>query len=291
VGTVAVSRAAFPHRSVRVLTPFHPAPRRHQTMSMMGITFNIHALCFFAAHGLSGAASARVGHDLGGGRPAQAWLTVQVRACACVCVCVCVRVCACVCACAQGGAARVCMLQAAVRATPACVTRAHAPAPQVSVLLGTLVMCASSLLLLAARHQVRRRCVGPHPTHPCALPRLAAPRAAAPGGGGRSQVWFQNTRPPGGGGAAPPTLTTPRLPRRARVAATATPHAALANTPAVAPRHASHTQVGWLFSSEPGVVALTAQAIPPLAVSLIGARLREVAGGVVWRARVRGAGA
>jgi MATE family multidrug resistance protein len=49
-----------------------------QTMSMMGITFNIHALCFFAAHGLSGAASTRVGNDLGAGRPRQAWLTAQV---------------------------------------------------------------------------------------------------------------------------------------------------------------------------------------------------------------------
>lgn len=44
---------------------------------MMGITFNIHALCFFAAHGLSGAASARVGNDLGAGRPRRAWVTVQ----------------------------------------------------------------------------------------------------------------------------------------------------------------------------------------------------------------------
>lgn len=35
-------------------------------MSMMGITFNVHALCFFAAHGLSGAASTRVGNELGG---------------------------------------------------------------------------------------------------------------------------------------------------------------------------------------------------------------------------------
>jgi MATE family multidrug resistance protein len=49
-------------------------------MAMMGITFNIHALCFFAAHGLSGAASTRVGNDLGAGRPHMAWLTVQVRA-------------------------------------------------------------------------------------------------------------------------------------------------------------------------------------------------------------------
>jgi hypothetical protein len=46
-------------------------------MSMMGITFNVHALCFFAAHGLSGAASARVGNDLGAGRPRRAWVTVQ----------------------------------------------------------------------------------------------------------------------------------------------------------------------------------------------------------------------
>jgi MATE family multidrug resistance protein len=46
-------------------------------MSMMGITFNVHALCFFAAHGLSGAASARVGNDLGAARPRRAWLTVQ----------------------------------------------------------------------------------------------------------------------------------------------------------------------------------------------------------------------
>lgn len=44
---------------------------------MMGITFNVHALCFFAAHGLSGAASARVGNDLGAARPRRAWLTVQ----------------------------------------------------------------------------------------------------------------------------------------------------------------------------------------------------------------------
>ena len=40
-------------------------PRPETTMSMMGITFNIHALCFFAAHGLSGAASTRVGNELG----------------------------------------------------------------------------------------------------------------------------------------------------------------------------------------------------------------------------------
>ena len=40
-------------------------PNPEQTMSMMGITFNIHALCFFAAHGLSGAASTRIGNDLG----------------------------------------------------------------------------------------------------------------------------------------------------------------------------------------------------------------------------------
>lgn len=53
-------------------------PMPEQTMSMMGITFNIHALCFFAAHGLSGAASTRVGNDLGAGRPHMAWLTVQV---------------------------------------------------------------------------------------------------------------------------------------------------------------------------------------------------------------------
>jgi MATE family multidrug resistance protein len=55
-------------------------PNPEQTMSMMGITFNIHALCFFAAHGLSGAASTRVGNDLGAGRPHMAWLTVQVGA-------------------------------------------------------------------------------------------------------------------------------------------------------------------------------------------------------------------
>lgn len=54
-------------------------PHPEQTMSMMGITFNIHALCFFAAHGLSGAASTRVGNDLGAGRPHMAWLTVQVQ--------------------------------------------------------------------------------------------------------------------------------------------------------------------------------------------------------------------
>ncbi|KAF6260291.1 mate-domain-containing protein [Scenedesmus sp. NREL 46B-D3] len=53
-------------------------PNPEQTMSMMGITFNVHALCFFAAHGLSGAASTRVGNDLGAGRPHMAWLTVQV---------------------------------------------------------------------------------------------------------------------------------------------------------------------------------------------------------------------
>jgi Na+-driven multidrug efflux pump len=40
-------------------------PNPEQTMSMMGITFNVHALCFFAAHGLSGAASTRIGNDLG----------------------------------------------------------------------------------------------------------------------------------------------------------------------------------------------------------------------------------
>ena len=50
-------------------------PRPETTMSMMGITFNIHALCFFAAHGLSGAASTRVGNELGEahGRPAPEW--------------------------------------------------------------------------------------------------------------------------------------------------------------------------------------------------------------------------
>eukprot|EP00798_Chlamydomonas_sp_ICE-L_P010240 gene10240-8157_t len=51
-------------------------PHPDLTMSMMGITFNIHALCFFAAHGLSGAASTRVGNELG--RPRLAWLNAQV---------------------------------------------------------------------------------------------------------------------------------------------------------------------------------------------------------------------
>ncbi|MEW5297746.1 MAG: hypothetical protein WDW36_000930 [Sanguina aurantia] len=53
-------------------------PRPETTMSMMGITFNVHALCFFAAHGLSGAASTRVGNELGADRPRQAWLNTQV---------------------------------------------------------------------------------------------------------------------------------------------------------------------------------------------------------------------
>jgi MATE family multidrug resistance protein len=53
-------------------------PNPEQTMSMMGITFNVHTLCFFAAHGLSGAASTRVGNDLGAARPKQAWQTAQV---------------------------------------------------------------------------------------------------------------------------------------------------------------------------------------------------------------------
>ncbi|GFH13564.1 multidrug and toxic compound extrusion protein, partial [Haematococcus lacustris] len=53
-------------------------PRPEMTMSMMGITFNVHALCFFAAHGLSGAASTRVGNELGGSRPRLAWLNTQV---------------------------------------------------------------------------------------------------------------------------------------------------------------------------------------------------------------------
>ncbi|KAG1658935.1 hypothetical protein FOA52_007127 [Chlamydomonas sp. UWO 241] len=53
-------------------------PRPEITMSMMGITFNVHALCFFAAHGLSGAASTRVGNELGAGRPRLAWLNTQV---------------------------------------------------------------------------------------------------------------------------------------------------------------------------------------------------------------------
>jgi Na+-driven multidrug efflux pump len=52
---------------------------RSTAVSMMGITFNIHALCFFAAHGLSGAASTRVGNELGAGRPRLAWLNTQVR--------------------------------------------------------------------------------------------------------------------------------------------------------------------------------------------------------------------
>lgn len=50
-------------------------PRPDVTMSMMGITFNVHALCFFAAHGLSGAASTRVGNELGA-RPELRFLTV-----------------------------------------------------------------------------------------------------------------------------------------------------------------------------------------------------------------------
>ncbi|PNW77624.1 hypothetical protein CHLRE_10g444900v5 [Chlamydomonas reinhardtii] len=53
-------------------------PHPEMTMSMMGITFNIHALCFFAAHGLSGGASTRVGNELGASRPRQAWLNTQV---------------------------------------------------------------------------------------------------------------------------------------------------------------------------------------------------------------------
>uniref|UniRef100_A0A7S3R462 Protein DETOXIFICATION n=1 Tax=Dunaliella tertiolecta TaxID=3047 RepID=A0A7S3R462_DUNTE len=53
-------------------------PRPEMTMSMMGITFNVHALCFFAAHGLSGAASTRVGNELGAGRQRLAWLNTQV---------------------------------------------------------------------------------------------------------------------------------------------------------------------------------------------------------------------
>ena len=53
-------------------------PNPEQTMSMMGITFNVHTLCFFAAHGLSGAASTRVGNDLGAARHRQAWQTAQV---------------------------------------------------------------------------------------------------------------------------------------------------------------------------------------------------------------------
>ncbi|GIL78274.1 hypothetical protein Vretimale_7649 [Volvox reticuliferus] len=53
-------------------------PRPEMTMSMMGITFNIHALCFFAAHGLSGGVSTRVGNELGASRPRQAWLNTQV---------------------------------------------------------------------------------------------------------------------------------------------------------------------------------------------------------------------
>jgi hypothetical protein len=59
-----------------MLSGLLPAP--DVTMAMMGITFNVHALCFFAAHGLSGAASTRVGNDLGAGRPRVAWLTTQV---------------------------------------------------------------------------------------------------------------------------------------------------------------------------------------------------------------------
>lgn len=53
-------------------------PRPELMMSMMGITFNVHALCFMAAHGLSGAASTRIGNELGASRPRLAWLTVQV---------------------------------------------------------------------------------------------------------------------------------------------------------------------------------------------------------------------
>lgn len=53
-------------------------PRPEVTMSMMGITFNIHELCFMAAHGLSGAASTRVGNELGAARPRLAWLSCQV---------------------------------------------------------------------------------------------------------------------------------------------------------------------------------------------------------------------
>lgn len=53
-------------------------PRPEVTMSMMGITFNLHALCFMAAHGLAGAASTRVGNDLGASRPKMAWITAQL---------------------------------------------------------------------------------------------------------------------------------------------------------------------------------------------------------------------
>jgi hypothetical protein len=57
------------------LTRIHSGPARAPSPTH---ATQIHALCFFAAHGLSGAASTRVGNDLGAGRPRMAWLTTQV---------------------------------------------------------------------------------------------------------------------------------------------------------------------------------------------------------------------
>ena len=159
-------------------------PSPDVTMSMMGITFNIHALCFFAAHGLSGAASTRIGNDLGAGRPRMAWLTTQVWCWLWGCPG------------ASGGRGLCCCaMQAHLRAHHWHLLM-HCPQTyrtlQVGVLLGTLVMAVSGAVLLLGRHQL-----------------------------------------------------------------------------------------GALFSSDEGVILLTAQAVPPLAVSLVGEGANTVLSGIM----------
>lgn len=54
-------------------------PDPQHNISMMGITINIHALCFLLAQGIGDATCTRVAQYLGAGRPRRAFLTVKVR--------------------------------------------------------------------------------------------------------------------------------------------------------------------------------------------------------------------
>lgn len=55
-------------------------PNPHLSMSVMGITINLHAFAFLAAQGLGGAASTCVAQDLGAGQPQQAIRKTKVSA-------------------------------------------------------------------------------------------------------------------------------------------------------------------------------------------------------------------
>lgn len=54
-------------------------PDPDHAINAMGITVNIHAVCFLVAQGVGDAACTRVAQNLGAGRPHRAWLTVKVR--------------------------------------------------------------------------------------------------------------------------------------------------------------------------------------------------------------------